>query len=551
MMGSDEGEEGVPVDAATTDPEPNKEQGKAAKRAAKAVRKQVGAARKAAKQVRKAAKSEAANSAKAARAAAKAEARAAKANARAVKKAKADAKADAKAARKAANTERADAGVPAAEGTSASTSSGGPVSRAVVAASALLEEAAGLMRPADTRPDVGVVAAPAAEADAGPGDESAPEASAEPMAQISAGDLPSALIVPEASAEPIAQVSAGDLPSALIAPEASESSVIVPNVVTEGGSPVGASIDLGATSVHLLVGSVEGHQVVPLLDESEFLGLGDRVSAEGYLGAELRGALIAVLRRYTASARELGARTITIVGTDPMRRAADAPAVVRDAEALLGVPLHVLDHAEEGLLTLIGATGGRPVSGELLLVDIGGGSSEFVSVGLDGRAQAVGLALGATRLTRDLVRSDPPSLAEIEALRREVARIIVQAPEASPAEIVAVGGTASNLLRLLPATAVDRSLTRRRIAVALAMLTVERSGEAAARHLIRPERARILPAGAIIVDAVLERYRADRLRVSEAGIREGTILAAHHGGAAWRDRLTTLALGWAEAPARA
>jgi exopolyphosphatase/guanosine-5'-triphosphate,3'-diphosphate pyrophosphatase len=309
---------------------------------------------------------------------------------------------------------------------------------------------------------------------------------------------------------------------------------------------VAASIDVGATSVHLLVGTVDGHRVAPLLDESEFLGLGDRLAAEGYLGDELRAALIAVLDRYVSRARDLGATTVTIVGTDPIRRTGDAPAVVREVESRLGVPLHVLDHAEEGLLTLIGATGGRPVNGELLLVDIGGGSSEFVTVGLDGHAHALGLPLGAARLTRDLVRSDPPSLAEIEALRREVARVIVDAPEASPSEIVAVGGTASNLLRLLPATAVDRSLTRRRIAVALAMLTVERSGEAAMRHLIRPERARILPAGAIIVDAVLERYRADRLRVSEAGIREGAILAALHGGASWRDRLTPLALGWSD-----
>ena len=52
--------------------------------------------------------------------------------------------------------------------------------------------------------------------------------------------------------------------------------------------------------------------------------------------------------------------------------------------------------------------------------------------------------------------------------------------------------------------------------------------------------------GAIIVDAILERYGADRLRVSEAGIREGAILAAVHAGASWRDRLAPMARGWAE-----
>ncbi|MHB8892301.1 MAG: Ppx/GppA phosphatase family protein, partial [Candidatus Limnocylindrales bacterium] len=181
---------------------------------------------------------------------------------------------------------------------------------------------------------------------------------------------------------------------------------------------------------------------------------------------------------------------------------------------------------------------------ELLVLDIGGGSTELVLVGESGPVRVAGLRVGAARLTRELVRSDPPSLAETEALRAAAQRLVAAAPQAAPVEVVAVGGTASNLLKLLPATAVDRILTRRRITVALAMLTVEGSTEAAARHLIRPERARILPAGAIIVDAILAHYGVDRLRVSEEGMREGTILVVARAGAAWRDRLPALVHGW-------
>ena len=123
---------------------------------------------------------------------------------------------------------------------------------------------------------------------------------------------------------------------------------------------------------------------------------------------------------------------------------------------------------------------------------------------------------------------------------------VANAPDARPTEIIAVGGTASNLLKLLPATAIDRMLTRRRITVALAMLTVQRSSEAAERHLLRPQRARVLPAGALIVDAILERYGMDRLRVSNEGIREGMALAAATAGPEWRDRLSTLVIGWPE-----
>jgi exopolyphosphatase/guanosine-5'-triphosphate,3'-diphosphate pyrophosphatase len=187
---------------------------------------------------------------------------------------------------------------------------------------------------------------------------------------------------------------------------------------------------------------------------------------------------------------------------------------------------------------------GRFIRHDVVVVEIGGGSSEVVVAGPGRRTETEGLLLGCARLTQDHVHTDPPTHAEIEAMREAARDVVAGAPEASPAELVAVGGTASNLLRVLPATAVDRVLTRRRIAIALAMLTVEPSADAADRHGLRPTRARILPAGAVIVDTILERYGAERIRVSEEGIREGAILAAAVAGHAWRDRLEELAAGW-------
>ena len=100
-------------------------------------------------------------------------------------------------------------------------------------------------------------------------------------------------------------------------------------------------------------------------------------------------------------ARELGARDVAFVATQPLRQAVDARAVVVAVEAASGVPLHVLDHAEEGLLNLLGAMAGRPVEAPLAVVDIGGGSSEVVVVEPGARARAGALALGGASLTRD------------------------------------------------------------------------------------------------------------------------------------------------------
>ena len=314
------------------------------------------------------------------------------------------------------------------------------------------------------------------------------------------------------------------------------------------GPVISAAIDVGATSVHLLVAEVDGHRILPLLDESVFLGLGDRITADGHIGAAAAQELVSSLAIYAGSARQLGARRVTIVGTEPMRRADDAAAVVHAVEQRTGAAFHVLDHEEEGLLTLLGVTKGRPLTSSLLVVDIGGGSTEFVVVDPLGHVETHGLPLGAARLTRDEVRADPPTAAELEALRARVQGVVRAAPDIHPGGLVAVGGTASNLLRLLPSSADDRTLTRRRLTVAQSMLAVERSVEAAERHLIRPARARILPAGAIIVDAILERYGATEISVSEEGIREGLALAVAAAGPAWRDRLPMLVQGWPDDP---
>jgi exopolyphosphatase/guanosine-5'-triphosphate,3'-diphosphate pyrophosphatase len=289
---------------------------------------------------------------------------------------------------------------------------------------------------------------------------------------------------------------------------------------------------------------VDGHRVVPLLDESALLGLGTSVDAGGLISAVVRGPLVATLVGYAAAARRLGAQRIAFVGTEPLRRAADARAVVVAVEDATGVPLHVVDDREEGLLTLLGATSGRAIEADLLVVDVGGGSTQLVIVGPSRRTSATGLRVGGARLTGAHVTHDPPTRGEIAALRAAASAALRAAPDARPATIVAVGGTASNLLKIVPGALNDRVLTPERLAVAFETLRQAPAADVAARFAIRPERARILAAGTALLEAILARYRVPRTSVSEEGIREGTVLALARAGAGWRDRLEALAHGW-------
>ena len=163
--------------------------------------------------------------------------------------------------------------------------------------------------------------------------------------------------------------------------------------MTDGapGGAVAAAVDLGSNSVHLLVASVADHRLEPLLDESVFLGLGRALDGGGVLGSESRRGLVDALVHYSELARGLGATAITFIGTEPIRRAADAPRIAREIEAATGVPLHVLTHEEEAYLTVVGVMAGRLVDRETLIVDIGGGSSELCVVGPTERPRAIGL----------------------------------------------------------------------------------------------------------------------------------------------------------------
>ena len=308
---------------------------------------------------------------------------------------------------------------------------------------------------------------------------------------------------------------------------------------------IAAAVDLGSTSVHLLVGRACDHRVEPLADESAFLGLG-AAAERGILGGDGRQALVDALAHYAWVARDAGAEALTFIGTEPLRRLADAARIVDDVAHATGTGVHVLHHEEEGFLTLIGVTEGRPVERRLLVVDVGGGSSEFVTVGPAERAAAAGVRIGAVALTSRLVRHDPPTAAEIDALRRAATEAIAGAPVAAPDEIIVVGGTASNLLKLSAPSASRQgsSLSREDLADAMRVVARQPASSVAATHAVKPVRAAILGAGAAILEAILDRHGHDEARVGDGGIREGAILATLHAGPAWRDRLAELARGW-------
>jgi exopolyphosphatase/pppGpp-phosphohydrolase len=294
-----------------------------------------------------------------------------------------------------------------------------------------------------------------------------------------------------------------------------------------------AAVDVGSNSVHLLVARLSRGALEPQRDESVLLGLGDVVDAEGLVTEHAAAMLIGTLRDYCLVAQGMGAQTVTFVATEPLRRAANSVALTEQVREETGLPLHVLSVRQEGQLTYLGVTGGRAPQGSLLMADIGGGSSEVILATAGEPLAVASLPSGSARLSRELVRQDPPAGHEIDAMLAAGHALVDQLPPGSPDRAVFVGGTATNLARLAP-------LSRDGLALAYRSLTTLPAQEISRRFGVNLRRARQLAAGAALVDAILARYGLAEAEVSAASLREGAILAAEALGDEWPARLDEL-----------
>jgi exopolyphosphatase/pppGpp-phosphohydrolase len=302
---------------------------------------------------------------------------------------------------------------------------------------------------------------------------------------------------------------------------------------------IGAAVDVGSNSVHLLVAQIGDEGLLPLLDESVLLGLGAIVDREGRLPANACDATVEAMRRYVERATELGARQITLVATEPVRRASNGSVLQSDVQRATGLPLHLLSHDAEAELTLLGVTNGRHPTEPLLVMDIGGGSTELILATPGGDPVVGALPTGSSRLTAAFVSHDPPTWYEINALRAEAKGLVDAMPSGKPERGVIVGGTGTNLVKILRDGA-PGNLSASQLEGVFSLLTSRPAADLVTAFAINLRRAGQLAAGAALAEAVLIRYALPGLEVSDSSLREGAILAASLAGEHWPDHLSRL-----------
>lgn len=305
-----------------------------------------------------------------------------------------------------------------------------------------------------------------------------------------------------------------------------------------------AAIDIGTNTVLLLI--AEGGQngeLVPVVDRAEITRLGQGVDRSRELLPEAVERTLACLRDYAAEIARHGVSAVDVVGTSAMRDAKASTFVERAAQ-ILGVTPRVISGEEEATLSFSGGLLGLDLTGPVTAFDIGGGSTEIIGgiadPGRDAKVERrTSLDVGSVRLFERLVRSDPPSPAEMSAVTdfaMQQLRALPPPPAGQP--VVGMAGTVTTIAAIAravepydPARIHGLRLTSSEIAATGHRLCAMTLAERKRVTGLEPKRADVIPVGAAIVQAVLAWANATEVIVSDRGLRWGLALSLARGSA--------------------
>ena len=301
-------------------------------------------------------------------------------------------------------------------------------------------------------------------------------------------------------------------------------------------SPV-AVIDIGTNSTKLLVGRARAGRVETVYFARETTRLGTGLGRTGRIGNAATSRTIRVVGRCAAAARRLHAGEITAVGTQAFRAASNGRAVAARIARETGIPVRVLKGREEAIFSFYSARArlARPRA-YLVVIDVGGGSTELVVAERDRVRLARSLPLGALRLTERHLRTDPIAHREYGALTEEVEAVIARVASSfdmlrpQTVDLVACGGSATTALDMMRGgrrRSYQTMQTLTRAEVRRLEQTCLRTSVAQRRRLpgLPPDRADIIPAGIAELIAFMTYARKRSVWISDGGIREGVILA--------------------------
>lgn len=317
-----------------------------------------------------------------------------------------------------------------------------------------------------------------------------------------------------------------------------------------------AAIDCGTNSIRLLVADVDS-TLYEVDRRLEIVRLGENVDRTGRLAAGALARTMASLERYVRLIDELGASRVRMVATSATRDAANREEFVDGVTRLLGVAPEVISGDEEARLSFAGATFDLPadVPGPALVVDIGGGSTEFVlgerppvgraaTGGSTGQPRSTVVAacsvdVGCVRLTERHFTSDPPAPTAVAAAGTDIEAALDAVsgpvPLDAAASLIGLAGSVTTVgaIHLGLAGYDPAAIHHSRVPagsvreISDRLLAAERA-ERAAIPVMHPGRVDVIAAGALVLRHIVDRTGADEVVVSEHDILDGIAWSLAH-----------------------
>ncbi len=294
-----------------------------------------------------------------------------------------------------------------------------------------------------------------------------------------------------------------------------------------------AAIEVGANSLHLLIGEPKRDGGLRIRKGLTLMTrLGEGLTPGGRLNKQAIQRTIATLKHFARTCHSYQVAKLAAVGTYPLRVAANAGEFVLRVEKECNFRIRIISSDEEARLTFLALIRGYNIDeAPVLVLDIGGGSTEII-YGREGAIEeVVSLPIGAVGLTQQHLRSDPVRDEEWQRLLDSLRRQLFSLPEIdSSALAFGVGGTICTLMAVelglkefTPQQVELQKLTVPQLAEVIARLKSLPIAERRKRLALHPLRADIILAGAGILYAFLQRYKREEIVVSIRGVRYGLL----------------------------
>jgi exopolyphosphatase/guanosine-5'-triphosphate,3'-diphosphate pyrophosphatase len=290
-----------------------------------------------------------------------------------------------------------------------------------------------------------------------------------------------------------------------------------------------AAVDLGSNSFHLQIGRVVDGQIYPLDAVREMVRLGGGLTAEKRIDRATQAAALEALAEFGERLRGFPRPAVRVVGTNALRVAKNSPQFLREARAALGFPIEVISGREEARLIYLGVAHSLPASAQRrLVVDIGGGSTEFIiGTGFD-PLLTESLYMGCVSFSLKYFpegRIDKARMKAAElAARQELAALVQGYRQAGWDQAVGSSGTARAIENILQENGfAAEGITREGLDRLRGVLIKHEKAEPQRIAGLRPNRAPVLPGGLAIMIAAFDALGLESMKVSEGALRHGVL----------------------------